>query len=298
MGLGRGLEAGLDDSARELEQLSLEPVRIRCLEHRARGLVGALEEAVRDLDALGAPAQRGQRIDQPLGRVGLRADLLRVTAVQRVALPVDDEHALFLARVDVHDPVHEQAAPSCAGRGERERERQLGADAVGAGDPLAQARGEHPLEHAAKVGHVLLARRYAVALDRGLELGVGGHRGAAEVDPLEQRVDDRAPQQRGQVLHSRIRRLHRGGARMQDLTPVGRRLHRRQSQRPLEVEAVAAAPVGLEARVAQAADRQRARRRRRAELEHRLLERRPLVDRRRCRRPVGRRQHGVHGGGG
>ena len=61
---------------------------------------------------------------------------------------------------------------------------------------------------------------------------------------------------------------------------------RRQPERALQVEAVAAAPVRLEAAVAQPADGQRARRRRQPELERRLLVTRLDVARGRDRRAV------------
>ena len=88
---------------------------------------------------------------------------------------------------------------------------------------------------------------FAGGLDRLGHALVGGHRGGREVQLLEQRVHHRAAHGRRQrVLGLAAPGRARG-------TVVGRR----QPQRPVQVEAVPAAPVGGQARVAQAADRQR-----------------------------------------
>ena len=61
-------------------------------------LARALEEAVRDVHARGAVAQRGERVDGALGRVVAVDDLGRVGAVQAVGLVVDDQRARRRAR--------------------------------------------------------------------------------------------------------------------------------------------------------------------------------------------------------
>ena len=65
-----------------------------------------------DLHDLGARLQRGQRVDQPLGRVAGRDELLGIRVAERVALPVDHERARALLGEDVHHAVDQEAAPA------------------------------------------------------------------------------------------------------------------------------------------------------------------------------------------
>jgi hypothetical protein len=67
MRLGGGFEAALHDAAGQGEQLRLEPARVRGGVGGHLRLLGPLQEAVDDLDPLGAGAQPGKRVDQPLG---------------------------------------------------------------------------------------------------------------------------------------------------------------------------------------------------------------------------------------
>ena len=65
----------LDDAAGERQEAVGELGRVGRAEDRGDGLVGLLEQAVRDLDGLGAGAEGGEGIDDPLCLVGA-GDLL------------------------------------------------------------------------------------------------------------------------------------------------------------------------------------------------------------------------------
>ena len=92
-------------------------------------LAGALEEAVGDLDARRAVAQRGERVDACAGsRSRARRRRPASAPLQAVGLVVDDQRAAVgLGGEHVDEAVDERAA---AGRLERERERRLAADAA------------------------------------------------------------------------------------------------------------------------------------------------------------------------
>ena len=100
-------------------------------------LAGALEEAVGDLDARGAVAQRGERVDEPLGRV-VALDARRRARRPRAGRTCSRRSARRRRprrAITSRKPVHERAA--AAGL-ERERERRLAADAARGGEPRAQ----------------------------------------------------------------------------------------------------------------------------------------------------------------
>src|SRR5215212_10235822 len=120
MRLGRWLEATLDDALCQLHQLALQSLRVRRLVVRHGWFVGTLQEAVDDLDHLGAGLERGERVDETLGRVAGRDERLGVELTQRIALPVDDERARALLGEDVDDAVDQQAAATGARRRQRE----------------------------------------------------------------------------------------------------------------------------------------------------------------------------------
>ena len=172
---------------------------------RARDrLGGALEEAVGDLDARGAVAQGGERVDDPLGRVVALDDLGRLGALEPVGLVVGDQDAAVgLERDDVEEAVDQRPA---AGALEREGERRLAAQAARAGQPRAQRRageGGHEPADVLDLGLAELEPPGAAELEHGFRAGDGR---AREVELLEQRVDERA-------AHARVERRRRLAAR-------------------------------------------------------------------------------------
>src|SRR3954468_23341354 len=83
--LGR-LEVAAHDTRRELEQAPLEGLDVVRRERLGDRAVGRLEEAVVALASLGAGAERGKRVDEPLRRVALGHDRFRIGALERIAL--------------------------------------------------------------------------------------------------------------------------------------------------------------------------------------------------------------------
>ena len=128
----------VEHAAGEREDLLGEGGRVGRGEAADDRLAGALEEAVGDLDARRAVAQRGERVDAALGRVVALDDLGRVGAVEPVGLVVDDQRAAVgLGGEHVDEAVDERAA---AARLERERERRLAATRARGGEARAQRR--------------------------------------------------------------------------------------------------------------------------------------------------------------
>src|SRR5215218_3873780 len=120
------LVALVEHAAGERDDLLLEGARVGSREAADDGLARALEEAVGDVHARGAVAQRGERVDDALGRVVAVEHLGRVGAVEAVGLVVDDQAAApRLGGDHVDEAVRERAA---AARLEREREAGLAAD--------------------------------------------------------------------------------------------------------------------------------------------------------------------------
>jgi hypothetical protein len=160
--------------------------------------------------------------------------------------------------VDVDHSVEQQAAPARAGRRQREGEGQLRADATGAGDPARQSALAKARDHVAQVSHLLGQHDGAMTLDQRCNLRLGGNQWTCEVEVLEQLVNECAAQQRTQA-----RSVVKGLGRRRRIDP-------REPQRAFQIEAVGAAPVGLERRVGEATDGQRPGRRQRRQAELRL----------------------------
>src|SRR5437588_1324135 len=73
-GRGRRLEATGDEPGCKVGQPLLERGLVAGGEEVRDDLAGALEEAVGDVDPLGAGTQRGEGVDRPLPRIALSAD--------------------------------------------------------------------------------------------------------------------------------------------------------------------------------------------------------------------------------
>jgi hypothetical protein len=138
VGLGGDRVAPFEDALGQVGQLLGERGDVLRREGGGDGRVGALEEGVGDLDGGGAVAQRGKRVDDPLGGVVALDDLLRVLLADPVGLVVDDERgAVGRLGQDVDEAIDERALRGV----EREREPGLAADRGCGGDASAQRRG-------------------------------------------------------------------------------------------------------------------------------------------------------------
>ncbi len=200
------------------------------------GRSGRSRNDVRDLRLDGPGAQRGQRVDELLGRVLLGHHGGRVGAGQAVGLVVDDQHpSARLAGDDVERADDQRPV------GEHEREPLLAPYLPGGRQPRAQRAAREPGHELGDLLRRRLRQRPAGRLDRRRR---GGGERAAEVELLEQRVDDDPAlgggEQRGPVLA--VPRVSG------DLAGSG---HGRQSQHALGIEAVAAAAVLAEGGVAE-----------------------------------------------
>ena len=110
----RDLVVVVDDAVGELAERVRQLRRVVRAVNGRDGLVGALEQAVRDLDRGRAGPQRGERVDEPLGLV-VAGDVLARGRVlgDVVGLVVDDQvRAVGLVGVDVDDAADERAEPS------------------------------------------------------------------------------------------------------------------------------------------------------------------------------------------
>src|SRR5215208_5536001 len=129
------LVALVEHASGERDDLLGEGVRVRGGVAPDDGLAGALEEAVGDVDAWGAVAEGGERVDDALGGVVAVEDLGRVGALETVGLVVDDQPpAAGLGGDHVDEAVDERAA---AVRLEREREAGLATHRARGGEPVA-----------------------------------------------------------------------------------------------------------------------------------------------------------------
>src|SRR3954471_19467115 len=100
--------SGLDplDPGRELR---LEHGDLVALERRRHDRVGALEEVVHDLDALGTGAEARKRVHEPLQPVVVVDDLSRRRVAEQIRLVVDDERNLAVDVHRVHEAVQQDA---------------------------------------------------------------------------------------------------------------------------------------------------------------------------------------------
>ena len=208
--------------------------------------LGQPRGTVRDLDrARRRRAAPPARRPAAGSRSALCDDARRIAPLEPIALVVDDEQrAARLAGEHV-----ERAVSASTSRSSRKAKRSSRRTSVAAGEPRAQlAGGEAARSSAAELlglrrpGGARPARpppRSSRRLRRDRP---------AEVEPLEQGVDERCP------ARSPVRRRWAPGARRRRAPASGG-----QPEHPLGVEAVAAARVLAERRVAEARDRGRRR---------------------------------------
>ena len=234
----------------------LEPAGVRGGVRRDLRLLGPLQEAVGDLDPLGAAAQPGERVDEPLGGVRLDGQLGRLAPLERVALVVDDQQPAGLGGVHVHDPVDEQAGPPAPGGASV---KANGSSVRTRCAPAMRSRSSEPTKRST------MSRRSATSS------AVRSRRAPRSGWPPRPRSGPRGGRSRAaRAARARACRAGAAQAGLGQRASGERRLHAGQAQRLLEVEAVGAAPVVLEPAVGEPADRQRARRRQRAEPQLRL----------------------------
>ena len=225
MGLGEGSKRPSTTPRASSSSSRSSALGVRRLVERHGRLVGPLEEAVRHLHALGPGAQRGERVDEPLGGVRLARTSSSGSRPSSASLfqsttSMPSSSSAWTSTT----PLTSRLRPPAPGGREREGERQLGAHAARRGDPLAQLGARHALEHR-RAGRRRRSARAARTPWRSIAAATsasGGTTGRAEVEPLEQPVHDRAAQQAASCPARRRLRLRRPAARSTGARPSAR----------------------------------------------------------------------------
>ena len=93
-------------------------------ERAPHGVFGPLEKDVGDFDLIGARAERGQRVHEPLQRIVVLERFLRGQVLEAVRLVIDDESPVVPEAEEIEAPVEKDAVVL---EGERELRLRLGA---------------------------------------------------------------------------------------------------------------------------------------------------------------------------